>query len=145
MLALGLGAAFAPAHAATFVVDDSATLVEHSVGMQWQADLGGPRSSTAVQGASRVQVVLNLAPWVGQQARLFMTLPPQPVQSVSVQWRGRGVLRDGLLRGGQRVLVYEGRIETAQLRDVLDVLVQADGRELASPQRLQFAFEIDLP
>lgn len=140
---LALGAT--SARAATFTVDDSASTAEGAVGMQWQADLGGPRGSTEVLGASRVQVVLNVEPWVGRQARLFMTLPPQRVASLAVQWRTRGVLREGVLRGGQRVLVYEGRIDAPRLRDTLDVRVQADGRELDEPQRLQFGFEIEVP
>lgn len=140
-LALAGGAA----RPATFTVDDSASVVEAPVAMRWRADQGGARDSAAVDGAARVSLVLNLAPWVGQRARLYMALPPQPVASVTVRWRGHGVLRDGVLRGGQRVLVYEGPIEAATLRERLDVAVSADGRELAQPQRLQFTFEIDLP
>jgi hypothetical protein len=129
------------AGAATFAVDDSASRVEMLSPMRGAAStIGRPEVDNHV----RVDAVLDVRPWVGRSGRIYLVLPPQPLASLRMQWRTHGRLRPGQLTGGQRALVYEGPIDAPLLQDRMDFTVQVDGRELASAQRLNLSFEIEL-
>jgi glutamine cyclotransferase len=146
VLTLGM-AALAMSHgatAATFRVDDSLTQVlESTLPMRWQ-EFSPAASNHFIEGNTRVQVRLNLAPWQGKVGKIYMALPAQSIGAVQVNWRGQGKLLDGALLSGQRSLVYAGPITTALLDDVLTVHVRADGKLVRSLHRLEFHFDIDL-
>lgn len=132
------------ATAATFRVDDSQTQVlESTLPMRWQA-FSPAASNHFIEGSTRVQVRLNLAPWQGKVGKIYMALPAQSIGAVQVSWRGQGKLLDGALLSGQRSLVYAGPINTALLDDVLTVHLRADGKLVRSLHRLEFHFDIDL-
>jgi hypothetical protein len=128
-----------PARAVTFTVDDSASRIES------QSPTRFNNTGSGVGSTLLVNAVLDLRPWVGRHARIYMVLPPQPLATLRLQWRSQGRLQPGQLTGGQRALVFDGPITTPLLRDRLELLVQMDGRELLAPQRLNLSFEIDLP
>ncbi len=133
------------AQAATFAVDDSASQpVEAASPMRWRSLSPARGNDHVVEGASRVNIRLALQPWLGKTARIYMTLPPQPIGQVEVEWRTQGTLQSGRLVSGQRGLVYAGRINSAKLEDIFSVIVRSDGRLLSVPQRLRFGFEIDV-
>jgi hypothetical protein len=130
--------------AATFRVDDSQTQVlESTLPMRWQ-EFSPASSNHFIEGNTRVQVRLNVTPWQGKAARIYMALPAQPIGTVQVNWRGQGKLLDGVLVSGQRGLVYAGPIHSTRLDDVLTVYLRADGKLVRSLHRLEFHFEIDL-
>jgi glutamine cyclotransferase len=132
------------ASAATFRVDDSQTQVlESTLPMRWQ-EFSPAASNHFIEGSTRVQVRLNLAPWQGKVGKIYMALPAQSIGAVQVNWRGQGKLLDGALQSGQRSLVYAGPINTALLDDVLMVHLRADGKLVRSLHRLEFHFDIDL-
>jgi hypothetical protein len=130
--------------ATAFTVDDSASRIESQSPVRWSADRSALHGRSAVDSHLRVQARLDLRPWVGQRGRIYLVLPAQPLASLRVQWRTQGRLRPGILAGGQRALVFEGPVTEPLLQDRLDVVVQADSRELVMPQRLHLAFEIEL-
>jgi hypothetical protein len=145
-LALVAGFSVMPALAATFRVDDAASIPnDSSVGMRWRQPVPGvPRQDmTAVDGATAVQVRLNLARWVGRTARLYLVLPEQPTP-VSVRWTTQGRLLAGQMASGQRVPVFSGVISGPWLEEVLALKFTADGTRLSSSLRLNFHFEIDV-
>lgn len=134
-----------PAHAATFLVDDSQSQVlDTDIGMRWRS-LSPSRGDHTVQGTTRVQIKLDMRSWVGKSVRLYMALPAQPGVSVLANWQTQGVLLGGQIHSGQRGLVWSGVVAAALMQDVMNVTVLTDGRLLSAPQQLRFYFEVDTP
>jgi len=141
----GALAASMPASAATFRVDDSATLPsESSTAMKWRSLAPSRAAGNAVEGSSVLTVRLNTAPWLNRSGKIYMALPEQPIGQVTAEWSTQGRLLPGQLISGNRTLVYSGPIRAALLEDTIVLKVTADGRRLIAPQRLQFYFEIDV-
>ena len=146
-LALGLACALVtlPVSAQAYRVDDTGSQV-----------LGGPlrlkpitpmphgELATALFGQTSVLVRLDIAPWKGRRGRIYMTLPQQPDGGIVASWGTHGRLLPGMLRSGERTLVYAGPIDADTLEDTLRLSLQADGRGLAHGEQLAFSFEIDL-
>jgi hypothetical protein len=144
VIALAAGPAAQPAVAATYVVDDSASLpVESTAVLRWRQAMPTRAGDDLMEGGTTVAVRLNLAPWVNRQARLYLVLPEQGTALVHARWRTQGRLLPGEIAPGQRVVVYQGRIPSAYLDETLTFAFQADGSRLPGLQRLAFHFEID--
>jgi hypothetical protein len=134
-----------PTEAATFRVDDSATIPqESSATLRWRQLAPSRGGDNSVEGATTVQVRLNLAPWLKRNGRLFLVLPEQSMGQVSVNWTTQGRLLPGNLVSGQRALVYAGPIMTPLLDETLILKIVTDGTRLGSAHRLNFHFEIDI-
>lgn len=145
VFAAALLAATAHAGAATFRVDDSATLPnEANTAMQWRSLAPNRAVGHAVEGTSIFTVRLNTAPWLNRVGKIYMALGEQPIGTVTAEWTTQGRLLPGQLVSGNRTLVYSGPIRTPLLEDTIALRISADGRRLVSPQRLQFYFEIDV-
>jgi hypothetical protein len=143
--AIGLCAFATAPPAATFRVDDSLSLPnEVTPTMKWRSLAPSREAGHAVEGSSVLTIRLNLAPWLNRTGKIYMALPEQPVGQVTADWTTQGKLLAGQLVSGNRTLVYAGPIRTSLLEDTIVLRVQADGRRLVTPQRLQFYFEIDL-
>lgn len=133
------------AAAATFPVDDSATLPHRSSAvMRWRSAAPNPIDGNIVDGTTVVTLVLNTAPFLHRVGRIYMLLPEPPIGPVSVDWTTQGRLLPGSLMSGQRTLIYAGPITTRILSDTMAVSVHADGSRLNSDQDLDFHFEIDV-
>lgn len=144
-LGASLLAVAAAAHAATFPVDDSASLPrEGNVQMEWRSLAPNRAVGNAVDGTMIVTVRLNTAPWLNRNGKIYMTLPEQPIGEVTAEWSTQGRLLPGKVASGNRTLVFAGPIRTPLLEDTIALKISADGRRLASSQRLQFNFEIDV-
>jgi hypothetical protein len=134
-----------PAVAATFHVDDSASLPnETTTAMRWKSLSPSRTADNVVEGTTLVTVRLNVAPWLNRTGKIYMVLPVQPVGQVKAEWATQGRLLPGQLISGNRTLVYTGPIRSNMIEDTLALKLQADGRRLAALQRLQFHFEIDV-
>lgn len=133
------------AAAETFHVDDSRSQV---LGPTLQLKPAPPPARGAaawtLSGIVSVIVRLDVSPWKGRQARIYMTLPQQPDALITATWTTRGRLQAGTLRSGERTLVYAGPIMADSLEDTLRLQIQADGRRLQRDAQLDFSFEIDL-
>jgi hypothetical protein len=135
----------APATAATFRVDDSASIPnETNVTMRWKSANPNRLTGNTVEGGILITLRLNVAPWLNKTGRIYMALPQQPIGIVNVEWTTQGRLLPGKLISGERTLVYAGPIRSGTLEDTFVVKVETDGKRLANPQRMQFHFEIDL-
>ena len=138
-------AAAVGANAATFRVDDSLTLPnETSTPMKWRSLAPNRAVGHAVEGQSVITIRLNTAPWLNKVGKIYMGLPEQPIGQVSAEWSTQGKLLAGQLVSGNRTLVYAGPIRANLIEDTIVLRLQADGRRLSAPQRLQFYFEIDV-
>lgn len=135
-----------PAHAQqTYRVDDSASQVLASnVRMKW--DSIAPRSgeNPTVSGDVGILVRLDTSPWVGRQGRIYMMLPAQASGEITATWSSQGRLMPGVLRSGERTLVYAGLLPAGLLEDTLRLTLQADGGKLVRAEQLNFSFEIDV-
>lgn len=137
-------AAISPAGAETFRVDDSASRVLGGTLRLKPVDTASRgRLSPTVYGQIRVNVRLDLRPWAGRQGRVYLTLPSKPDGSVVARWTSQGRLLAGVLRGGERTLVYAGPIPAGMLEDTLELMIEADGSHLRRAEDLLFAFEIE--
>jgi len=144
-LVASLATVAVPVRAETYRVDDSASVVQTGrVVMKWDGPLPRGGGMAMMSGTMTVLVDLDVSPWLGRNARIYMTLPMQPSGPMTASWTSRGRLLPGLLRAGERTLVYAGPIADARLQDTLRLSVQADGRRLARDEMLDFGFEIDL-
>lgn len=97
-----------------------------------------------LSGEIAVRVHLDVAAWQGRQGRIFMRLQEQPGGNLVATWTTRGRLLPGVVRAGERTLVYAGLIDSALLEDTLRLHIDADGRTLPPSEQLHFSFEIDL-
>ncbi len=137
--------AMASTHAATFRVDDSLTLPnETSTPMKWRSLAPNRSVGHAIEGSSVLTIRLNTAPWLNKTGRIYMGLPEQPIGQVTAEWTTQGKLLPGQLASGNRTLVFAGPIRASLIEDTIVLRLQADGRRLVAPQRLQFFFEIDV-
>jgi hypothetical protein len=133
------------AGAGTFRVDDSASIPnETNVTMRWKSANPNRITGNTVEGAILITMRLNVAPWLNKIGRIYMALPQQPIGTVNVEWTTQGRLLPGKLISGERTLVFAGPIRSGTLEDTFAVKVETDGKRLATPQRLQFHFEIDV-
>lgn len=133
-----------PAAAETFRVDDSATVVEGGpVRMKWDDLVPRSGASSQMTGHLTVRARLDVSPWAGRTARIYLSLPANAVTPVQALWTTRGRMLPGALRSGERALVYAGPVPAGLLEDTLQMTLTADGRRLSRDEQLEFAFEID--
>ncbi|MBN8214117.1 MAG: hypothetical protein J0M09_14435 [Xanthomonadales bacterium] len=135
-----------PIAAQSFPVDDSASHVLEAgpIKMRWNTLVPQPGQASTMTGQVVVLVRLDVSPWRGRRARIYQTLPSQPIGPVDVRWTANGPLLPGALRDGGRTLVYAGPIQSDRLEDTFRITIQADGNRVLRPQDLTFAFEIEL-
>ncbi len=135
----------APASAATYRVDDSATIpFESAAALKWRQVAPSRGGDNTLEGSTKVQVRLNVAPWQRRSGRIFLVLPEQPVGQVVVRWSTQGRLLPGQLVSGSRALVYAGPVTAPMIDETLVLQIEADGTRLEGAQRLNFHFEIDV-
>lgn len=133
-----------PATAATYRVDDSGTLpMESSALLRWRQTAPSRTRDDTLEGVTAVATRLNLAPWIDQDASLYLVFPLQDSAATRVSWTTQGRLLPGEISPGDRVLVYRGRITSPVLEETLTLRIEADGSRLARVQQLNFHFEID--
>lgn len=134
-----------PAGAATFRVDEAGTVVSQPVvNMRWRHLVPGRGADNTVEANVRVDVRLNLAPWLNRPARLYMVLAPVNSDRVLVRWSTQGRLLPGSLYSGERALVFEGAAGPAVLNESLLLTMETDGERLTQLQNLNFHFEIEV-
>jgi hypothetical protein len=130
--------------AATYTIDDTGTATaDPTVGMRWQELSPRRRTSQLLTGATFVRVHLNLLPWVGRNARIFLVLPAQEPLGLTATWTTQGRLLPGSVTTGSRVLVYSGRIGTAVMEDTLRLNLTVNGTSLRHQTTLNFNFELE--
>jgi len=131
---------------ATYQIDDSMSQTQApSAALRWRNPLPSRNTLDQLEATMQVRVVLNLSPWVGKPARVYMVMPILSQSSLAVQWTTAGLLSPGRLSGGQRQLVFQGVVPGARIEDTLLVTVLADARDAATPARVNFTFEIEVP
>lgn len=140
-----LALAVPAARAATYRVDDSASLPRESTALlRWHDAVPSRSGDETLEGMIGVALRLDVSAWLNRTGRVFLVLPEQGTPAVRLGWQTQGRLLPGQVRPGQRVLVYNGRIESPWLEDRLELSIEARGDRLAGTQPLSFYFEIDL-
>lgn len=134
-----------PASAAALRIDETGTVVSQPlVGMKWRQPVPGRVADDTVQGNVRVDVRLNLQPWLNRAARIYLVLAPVSGERVRVQWTTQGRFMPGGLYTGERALVFDGTAGPAQFDEVMFMSIEADGNRLSHSQNLNFHFEIEV-
>lgn len=139
----GIGPA---AHAAAFRLDETGTVVSDPVvNMKWRTPPAGSRAmDNTVEATLRVDVRLNLAPWINRQSRIYMILAPVGSDRVRARWTTQGRLLPGTVSSGERALVFQGPAAPASLTESLLLTLETDGERLTQQQTLSFHFEIEV-
>lgn len=133
------------AQAAVLRIDETGTVVnEPVVNMKWRHLVPGRAYDNTVEATLRVDVRLNLAPWINKPARIYMVLAPVTGDRIHARWTSQGRLLPGSVYSGERALVYEGVAGPANLSESLLLTVEADGQRLTQQQTLNFHFEIEV-
>lgn len=134
------------AHAAAFRIDETGTVVSDPViNMKWRTPSVGSRVlDNTVEATLRVDVRLNLAPWINKQARIYMVLAPVNSDRVRARWTTQGRLLPGTVASGERALVFQGPAAPATLTESLLLTLETDGQRLTQQQTLNFHFEIEV-
>ncbi len=134
------------AHAAAFRIDETGTVVSDPViNMKWRTPAAGSRVlDNTVEATLRVDVRLNLTPWINQQSRIYMVLAPVNSDRVRARWTTQGRLLPGTVTSGERALVYQGLAGPATLTESLLLTLETDGQRLTQQQTLNFHFEIEV-
>lgn len=141
----GWAAALSPAQAAVYRVDETGTFVSQPVvQMRWRQFVPRRGGDNTVEATVRVDVRLNVQPWLNKPARIYMVLAPMAGDRVAAHWTTQGRLLAGQVHSGGRALVFEGTVGPAVLEDALLLTIEADGDRLASTQLLDFHFEIEV-
>ena len=131
--------------AETFPVDDSLSQVlDTNIRMQWESVAPGRGRSANVIGQTTVLVRLDVSPWQGRNGRIFMLLPPRAEAPIEARWTTRGRLQPGVLRSGERALVFAGPVSAELLEDTLVIRISTDGERLEREESLEFSFEIEV-
>ena len=113
--------------------------------LRWRSAVP-PKNAPDLLGVNlTVDVVLNVTPWVGKLARIYMVMPTVPQSSLMLQWATRGTLLAGQISGGQRQLVFQGVIPGSRIEDTMLVTATTDARDPSTPSRVNFTFEIEVP
>jgi len=134
--------------AATYPVDDRGTNVHQPVvRTKWLSNAPNRQANSTITGVVVVDVQLDTSDWKGKPGKIYMILAPASASgTVRASWTTQSeVLLPGNLESGQRVLVYDGAIESDQLRDTLTMTLLADGNRVLRPEIINFTFEIDIP
>jgi len=145
IIAIGMCGLTASAIAATYPVDDRATVPYGSTAkMDWDRALPARRISAGLSGSLAVQVRLDVRPWRNRTGRIFLRLQNATVNAISAAWTTEGRLLPGSVQTGERALVYAGPIRVDAIEDVMTVAVHGDGRRLIRDEVANFSFEIDV-
>ncbi len=130
----------------TYAVDDSMShTLASAAQLRWRDSLPSRSAVDLLDATMDVRIVLNVSPWVGQPARIYMVMPALVQSSLTVHWTTTGLLAPGRLTSGQRHLVFQGVVPGARIEDTMRVVAVADARDVATPQRVNFTFEIEVP
>jgi len=124
------------------LIDDSLTQAPLTQ-FRWRDPSPSGHTSKALFATSEVRVVLNVQQWAGRQARIYLRLAPQSPTNTTIEWPSGAIFVAGRLAAGQRQVVYEGRIASPLLRDILRLTVDTDVSSAASIAKLNLLFEIE--
>lgn len=144
LIAIACALASVSAGASISRIDDSGTVVSQPVApMRWRKLVPGRGVDNTVEATLRVDVRLNLAPWLNRSCRIHLVLAPTLQAPVTVRWTTQGRLLAGQLTSGQRVVVFQGVAGPAVLAESMLLTIETDGTSLARTEQLQFHFEIE--
>lgn len=133
------------AHAATFRIDETGTVVDAPVvKMRWRQLVPGRGSDNTVEGTVRADLRLKLSPWINKPARIYMVLAPVNGERVKARWATQGRLLPGSIYSGERALVFEGPAGPSIWAESILLTLEADGQRLVQLQTLNFYFEIEV-
>lgn len=141
------------------VLDDSLSpRQQYRFQFEWvdEADslAGGPSADTEIDDGmvgylSDVDVRLDTSAYVGQRARIYLSLPRitqgAPADSpLRLSWTTNGLFNSGEVTTGQRALLFEGRVTESVTRELFDFVIHFDSRVMDRTLKLDSVYEIEI-
>jgi hypothetical protein len=153
--ALGLLVALvAPASAATRLDDSLSPRQRVEIAPRWVSErVQGPVSddqlNALVAEVLQLEVRLDTAKYVGQQAEIYLRLPVaivglQSPAGLRLEWRTRGFFAPGSVRPGDRLLLFRGSITQPVMGDTFDFVLHFDGRYIQRGLQFDPIYEIEI-
>ncbi len=154
LVALLLSLMAVQVRAETVVLDDSASPRQQiSTEFRWlveRLDTNAPEDELfRLRGVvSGLEYRLDTSGFIGRRARIYLLFPEDTPGierggDARLSWRSRGVFTDGAVTQGERALVFDGVVESAQMSDTLDLTIDLDARALGGPFRLAPRFVLE--
>jgi hypothetical protein len=127
-----------------FPVDDSLSQVlDTNVRMQWESVAPGRGRSAMSSGRPRYRAPRRIAV-AGTQRTHFHAAAGPAGRLRSRRVDHAGPLQPGMLRSGERALVFAGPVRPNCIEDTLVIRITTDGERLERDESLEFSFEIEV-
>jgi len=152
---LALLLAFAGSAGAATRLDDSLSprqrveIVPRWVSERVEGPVSDDQLNALVAEVLQFEVRLNTAPYVGQQAEIYLRLPVaivglQSPAGLRLEWRTRGFFAPGSVRPGDRLLLFRGPITQSVMGDTFDFVLHFDGRYIQRGLQFDPIYEIEI-
>jgi hypothetical protein len=137
------------------VLDDSLSpKQQHNVQLEWvnsskPFSLSMDALNALVGCRENVEVRLATKEFIGQRARIFLTLPEQ-IKGLSssagfvLSWTTQGLFSSGSTTPGNQVQIFDGAIDSTILVDFFTFTLELDARNLSGVMRLEPVYEIEV-
>lgn len=153
-MALMLLLAAAAAEAQRVRLDDSQSPVDAvPVNLAPDADLvtailgqGAAAADQRARGVTPgVEVRLDTSAFVGQPARIWLTMPPVAADGsdLELRWEAQGRFLSGTVRPGQSTLVFEGQVEQPLTSAVFNFVLLVGERAGTQQNRMEVFYELE--
>jgi len=96
-----------------------------------------------------VEIRLNTVDFVGQQVRIFLSLPAGITGDIStagieLAWEASGAFLSGSVRPGQETLIYEGVLEAPVTSGTFDFILSIDDGGIPDSFNLEPDYELEV-
>ena len=98
--------------------------------------------------ARHVEIRLNTAAYVGQNGKIFISLPinirgTADSTALRMSWTTNGLFSSGAVTAGNSSKLFEGEITEPVMIDVFDITFDIDARQVYNDLRFQPVFDIE--
>ena len=92
-----------------------------------------------------IEVRLDTSAFVGQAARIYLTMPPATANAsdLELSWEAQGRFLSGRVRPGQSTLVFEGPVEQPLTRAVFNFVLLVGERTGTQQNRMEVFYELE--
>jgi hypothetical protein len=153
VLLLLLGLFVALAASAERLDDSLSTQQQFDLDLNWKHphstdNLDDRELNALTARARRVEIRLNTSSFVGQNGKIFISLPldirgTADSSALRMSWTTNGLFSSGSLTAGNRAKLFEGEVTETVMSDVFDISFDIDARQVYNNLRFQPVFDIE--
>ena len=107
---------------------------------------GAAAADQRARGATPgIEVRLDTRAFVGQAARIYLTMPPMAADGsdLELRWEAQGRFLSGQVRPGQSILVFEGPVEQPLTSAVFNFVLLVGERTGTQQNRMEIFYELE--